>query len=216
MFNTRLLISTLTAWCGLMLLSAQPARCADLVLEPCADTFIMSVPEGAKQNFGSDPFFVAYNDSRERMNVLMQFKTGELKSRSIRSAHLRLWCGGWEGDFFNNSTTTIYALSTPWKENEATWYAASKGNDWKQPGGDLVQSGLQDLVFAKNTRGVSITSGAASMMEWDVTDLVRLWANGTLRNYGLRLDAGDNIFLFESRESPFAQMHPQLIVTFGK
>ena len=54
------------------------------------------------------------------------------------------------------------------------------------------------------------------MMEWDVTELVRLWTNGNLENFGLRLNTDDGIFLFESRESSYAKMHPQLIIDFNK
>ena len=50
------------------------------------------------------------------------------------------------------------------------------------------------------------------MLEWDVTSLVRLWANGTLRNNGLRIDTADSIFLFESRESLNRNLRPALII----
>ena len=77
MLNTRSFGATVIALCGLALLAARPAQCSDLVVEPSADTYIMSISEGSKYNFGTDPLLVAYNVGGEQMNPMLQFNLSQ-------------------------------------------------------------------------------------------------------------------------------------------
>ena len=113
MFYTRTFVPTVLALCGFALLSASDARCDIIRLEPIADTFIISNDDGAKENYGSDPILIGYNDGFTQANMLLQFKIAKMQAASIRSARLCLWSTGWMGDYQNTATTSIFAVANP-------------------------------------------------------------------------------------------------------
>lgn len=216
MFQTRSFVPTILALCGSALATALPANADIITTKAVADASVMSFDEGAKYNFGSDPFLLGYNDHFSTTHILLQFKIAKKQASSIRSARLCLWSTGWVGDFVNTAPTSVFALATPWRENEVNWYYATSRIGWKNPGGDVIGNGSQPIAFATNTEGMRIPSGGSGMIEWDVTELVRLWASGKLKNNGLRIDVSDGIFLFESRESVFRDLRPTLILDIAK
>lgn len=216
MFYTRTFVPTVLVLCGFALAFARPAACDIVTLHPAADADITSSGHAATINFGSEPNLFGIGNDFETSSILLRFDINNRNVSAIRSAHLRLWSTGWTEIYANTSPTTIFALSKPWAEKEVNWYYAKDGVGWQTPGGDLVSDGTQPLVFAANTQGIAVPSTGTASMEWDVTHLVRLWVNGKLRNNGLRIDTAYGLFLFESRESLFKNMCPELIIDIAR
>lgn len=216
MFHTRQLASTLIALCGFVLTAVCAAHCDIIRCEPVADSFIMSSDDGATYNFGTAPFLFGYKDEFQNASILLKFDVAKIQPAKIRSARLCLWSTGWVGDFENTAATSVFALSSPWRENEVNWYNSADGIGWKCPGGDLTSDGVHPILFATNTQGLFIPSESTGMMEWDITELVRLWASRRLANNGLRLDTSNGIFLFESREGLNKNVRPSIILDIAK
>lgn len=214
MIRARSFVANVLALCGFALTSIHSANADIITITPTADAYIMSDADGANYNFGCDPFMIGFNDTLTKTNMLLHFNVSGINPSAVRSARLRLWSTGWMGDYVNTAPTSVFALATPWSESEVNWYQASNGNNWRNCGGDLISEGANPLMFAMNTEGMSIPDGGTAMMEWDITTLVRNWANRTLPNYGLRIDTSDGIFLFESRESMEINLRPTLIIDY--
>ncbi len=216
MLTARTFGAAFVAVCGLML-TTRSAQCSEVRINASADAYIMNIPECTQFNFGDDPVLVCYNDGNSnKMHSLLRFDLNEIKIQPIRSARLRLWSTDWEGDFSNSSRTTIYALTMPWIEQEVSWAAPTNKSSWQQYGGGIFSNGATGPTFAVNSQGMSIPSGKTSMMEWDITQLVRMWVSKKLPNNGLYITDDDGVFVFESRESPHTNLRPTLIVELGK
>ena len=211
MLSARSFGSTLFAFCGLMI-AAFPAQCSEKIIPASADSFIINDAEAIGFNYGSTPFLIAYNDGGVKISSLLKFDLPKINPTKIHSASLRLWSQGWKGDYSNTATTSLFAMAMPWHEDEVTWSSRISGLNWSNPGGDITAWNSNNPAFAVNTSGMTIPSGGADLMEWDVTQLVKLWASGTIANNGLRIDTASGIFFYESRESDFPEMQPTLII----
>jgi len=114
-------------------------------------------------------------------------------------------------------TVSLHSMSRSWIEGScngssscpadgANWNTSDGSQAWTAPGGDYSASPL-----------ASQTIGAPnSWYEWDVTDTVAAWIDGSLSNDGLLLKAGDGFRgTFASSDANDATLHPRLTITFS-
>ena len=129
---------------------------------------------------------------------LLKFDLSSIPSNAtITSATLYLY----EKDNKSGQTTFIYRVTSGWNENTATW------SSWSSPGGDFDNS-VSYFTFIPNQQNCMLTL--------DITNLVRLWVNGTYPNHGLILySTGPNhIIRYFTKEDGTASERPKLDISY--
>lgn len=158
----------------------------------------------ASQNLGNTTdMWCGYDDSLnpdgQIVRCLIKFNITSLPSnQTLTKATLRVRLVN-SYDFPNRSrTVTTYRITSNWSENSINWN--------NKPG------------YGSAYGSKSIVHGAWDWYEFDVTNLVRAWYNGTYTNYGIMLrgpefSGSDSSWRgFSTREGPFT---PQLIVEYA-
>jgi len=130
---------------------------------------------------------------------MIQFNISTIPAgATISSAVLQVYLVG-SYDFPSTARTiTTYRISSSWSESSVTWNS--------QPS------------YAEAYGSASITSGAWGWYSFDVTNLARGWANGSLPNYGIMLrgpewsGADSSWRSFSTREGSNT---PKLVITYS-
>ena len=164
-----------------------------------ADSFIninfptLNYGDGNQMHVGYDAYTGLYFCS------LVFFYISSLPSnQNILGATLKIYLVG-ASDFPNASPTiSTYRITSNWAEGTVTWNNAPSIGE----------------VYGSR----SILHNALGWHEFDVTDLVRSWYDGTYQNYGIWLDYSDidvpadySFRSFSTREGDFA---PELVVQY--
>jgi len=162
-----------------------------------------------------DPIFPATGlamRSGDIMFPLIQFDFGAIPPQAtVVSATLSLY-----SSWHNNAQPTCgraYGLLRPWKEAEATWYAATLTNTWGLPGAsdpatdrDATSPALRRFVNAEGQR-----------YDFAVDWLVQRWVADPASNHGLLLrPSGEwaTRFDFASSEAQDVAHRPRLTVVY--
>ncbi len=124
----------------------------------------------------------------------------ETAGRPLLRAHLELYASenNWPG---SNSTVRAYRVTRGWVEGDgwygqagdgASWYewdyfdnAATSANDWGSYGGDYDLT--SDWGYGPNGIVDEVPATWPAWMRWDVTQLARVWLDGSVPNDGLLL-----------------------------
>ncbi len=213
--KTTFLSTVAAAFLAMLVLSAQGAVAGGFsaTVQPGGsgkDTYIVS--STPNQNFGAGVDMDIKGDDNRR--VLVQFDLSGIPSNAIiRTATLALYV---TATGTPKPVVNITRVTTAWDEGTgngditkdgATWKNASGAKEWTTSGGDF-----DSKIWATTT----ITE-ASRYFTWDVTELVRSWANGTYANYGLlvRTDTfNSGITTFPSGDNANASIRPNLTVTY--
>ncbi len=127
-----------------------------------ADGYIWEASPGTSGN--SSRLYTGVIGSGEKRS-LIRFGLDFLPEiATIRSATFGVW-GQWQG---SGETISIYRLTAPWSEGEPTWDSFASNYDGSIEWGSFV-------------------AGGPGFLTADVTELVSVWADGELPNYGLLL-----------------------------
>jgi len=156
---------------------------------------------------------VGYSSNMERgdYNGLLRFDLSAIPSGAeIMTATVRLYSDGWSG---GSASVTVgaYAVLLDTDYTEATWNEAQTGTDWDTGGCNGVGS---DRV---GTADDSTTVNSLDVWyDWDVTDMVQEWVDGTRSNNGmlLRGDGGQGFYAFSASEGTLVELRPKLVVTY--
>jgi hypothetical protein len=146
--------------------------------------------------------------------TIFGFETGGIPAgSSIVSANLVLTVRTGLGTAGSTRPVTVYRLSTPFVENQATWMSARSGVAWQTPGGDLGQS--YGTVAVTNTAGARVT--------FDLTALVQQTIANAFESRQTRLalvdvggggDAKVSYREYHSSEAGTASFRPQLTIVY--
>lgn len=79
----------------------------------------------------------------------------------------------------NGGTVSVYPVSRPWIDSQATWNQASAGNNWAAAG---MQAGTDYQTSPMTSITINTTSGV--WRDFDVTAIVQGWIDGTFPNNG--------------------------------
>ena len=189
-----LLISAATTLL-LVIASCMPAASATVQLAASQDTWIVDADIFRDFNAGTDAFVWVDGPAGAASGGLIAFDLTPINSGStVISATLRLYHQA--NQQFGQYLRAFRNLSA-WAEDTAT-ASNAPAFDPTPVAELLVQDGFVDLY-----------------REWDVTNVVQGWVNGTFLNAGLRLgkdNTGGAFPYFASREAAVGA--PELIVTF--
>ena len=144
-----------------------------------------------------DPLWVG-REATGRWRSLVAFDVSLPPGAQVRRARLRLFMHGLRSGGLD--LYTVYAVTRPWREANATWNARANEYDRGRASG-----------------AVAIAGGARQFVEWDVTEIVRGWASGAEPNHGFlirNLELGTNLLSFGNRQDVAAN-RPRLIVEYG-
>lgn len=179
--------------------ASEDALLAQVILAPEADTHIAS--ERPTQNFGSSALFLGYNltgDTFGAERIFLRFDVAEAVSDTvtINEAVLRLYLTFSSPIDDAPMPTRLQRVDAPWAENTLTWATEP---EWGP---------------AYVTEVVGTVEG---WYEWEITELVREWVNGTHPNYGVELIGDETIQqrerAFYARETATA-FYPQLVIDY--
>ena len=164
-----------------------------------ADTYIAS--ERPNRNFGRDALFLGFNNVGDRYGAqrpLLRFDiAGNIPAGVVvDKAWLQLRLSFASPPDDDPMPTVVRGLLESWNEETVTW---SNQPTW----GD---------IYAQAPVG-----SAHEWYEWEITDLVRAWEEGTLANHGLEIIGDEEIQererAFYSRETT-TDYYPRLLVTY--
>lgn len=170
----------------------------------------------AGSNYGSDVLSTFVNASNVQ-NTLVRFDIGSIPSgQVITNARLRLY-GTPFGTSSESATTNVFRVTQAWTENQVTWISRTTGSLWSNAGGSFVgTAGIQGTNPYASFTGTQ----QAGWYEWNVTQLVSQWNDGTYINYGIALSGfNGNVMHFTSREGssldPLTTTFvPELVVSY--
>jgi hypothetical protein len=155
------------------------------------------------------------SDSTNIQHTLVQFDLSSLGAgATITSASFSLTTQ----DYVFGSAglpMSVYRITRPWTEAEATWNQYAAGSAWSNPGGDYVgTTGVQNTnPYATITPNIPINT--IMPVTWDVTQLAQQWYTGLYSNYGLLASAAPNSqVIYYDRTSTTASYRPQLTLTY--
>jgi hypothetical protein len=181
-------------------------------LAPSADARIITLGAGTayeRSNYGSDILSV-YTLAVNRQRTLMTFDLSAVVLASgerIGSAILTLYASTYFGDS-DGAPINVYRILAPWQESTVTWLKRNATDAWLNPGSDFSGNGLQPFG--------SVVSSAGNLdpVNLNVTELVDLWVEQVLPNYGLLLTATEgNRLTFLQDEDPEPSRRPRLTIT---
>ncbi|MFK8110994.1 MAG: DUF2341 domain-containing protein, partial [Rubripirellula sp.] len=170
-----------------------PLETTEVTLATIQDTYIDKNSAGP---FGSSSTITVGAQGGEQGNIrsLVQFDFSSIPVGStITSATLQLEATGIDGSV----NVGVYELSEAWSESTASW-----NNPWAA--GGTFSTTAVDTFSASST----------GLHEWDLTNLVIGWQNGSVDNHGVLLaseDTGSDSVTYSSREGSTA---PALLVTY--
>ena len=149
--------------------------------------------------------------SQDSEKIVLRFALPGLPAGShITSAQLELFLS--KRSNTNALDIAVYNLLRNWVENEVTWFDASAGVAWSQPG---ATSGGVDRAWLPVT-SISLQKNVG-WTQFDVTNLVRNWVANPTQNHGVLLEGTSTLpveYTFLSREwiNPFYR--PRLIIHY--
>ena len=174
------------------------------------DTYVNATSKTT--NYGADTTFSVEGENTRLKRALLLFNLSSVPTgASITSAILTLEKVGGDN---KSDTIGVYALTRSWVEGNsiansgATWNTYDGTANWTTGGGDFYA-----IPYASAT-----ITGVNGPKNWDVTNLVQEWVDGTRINYGVMVrrnpEANGNrrIHNFSSREGTSA---PKLIITYS-
>ncbi len=103
-----------------------------------------------------------------------------------------------------------YPLTRNWTANSSSWYLADTSVNWSTPGGDFVAT--PDATTQKKS-----AAQVPAWYEWDVTDRVQQWIDGTSDNFGWLIRCTNEMLhnqdYFYQSDTANAELRPRLVVT---
>jgi hypothetical protein len=137
-------------------------------------------------------------DASGRYRSVVMFNVALPSGATVRRATLRLFLYGYRAG--GAALYTVFPVTRPWDEGAATWNLLAGSYAMLRPAGPVTIAGGATRIF----------------VEWDVTEIVRGWNAGSLRNYGFlirNMEMGANLVYFGHGEDVLAN-RPRLMVEF--
>jgi len=166
-------------------------------------------------NYGNFGFLRARGGGGGHWQSPIQFELHGLpRGARVLTATLELYRLTTSQDF--PGPIALHAITQSWEEGNssggtnpgATWDLRDTGLPWNTPGGDF------DATPAATAE---MDAGTDTWFSWDLTSLVQDWADGTRKNYGMMLVAGDAVARaeFSSSDDINPALRPKLTVRYA-
>jgi len=174
----------------------------------CTDTYIeLSDPDA---NHGQDQLLLV----RGRVNTsgLVRFDISQLPANAVvLQAYVQLKASD-DSDALPLEVAS-YPVLRPWVASEATWNNAAAGALWGQAGA----TGTADRPATPSDREML---NGAGWCQWNVTDMVKGWADNPSSNYGLLLESPDErwsaAYRFIATGHVAGASYPKLVITYAE
>jgi hypothetical protein len=101
---------------------------------------------------------------------------------NITSAKLQLYCF-WESEYVDNECH-VSLLLEDWSDAEANWCARTSALPWCENGGCFALLGQSTVIIPSKYPGDWDFGEYNEWIEWDVTNIVNYWREGTYANHG--------------------------------
>jgi hypothetical protein len=169
------------------------------------DTYIQE--NSNNTNYGSNTKMLVGKDGLGRNHKsLIEFNISSIPAgNTVVSAKLQINVLYSSSD--NNITISLYRLTSPWNESEATWSNRTISELWNTTGGSYAEE-VDSLQFSNESRFYNFT----------ITNLVRNWVNGSYTNYGIILVSNDsstgNRREIDSSDSTNSSARPKLVIDY--
>ncbi len=149
---------------------------------------------------------------KQRKRALIEFALDTIPSNVvIDNAVLRLYAAGWSKEGASISVGA-FAVLREWAACEASWNQPSYGQSWGAAGGGSTVTDRRAIA-----EDVVSVGAVKAWYEWNVTQAVREWLDGTLDNHGLLLLSGEpaspQSYYFSSYNGD-ESLRPKLVLTF--
>jgi hypothetical protein len=160
-------------------------------------------------NMGNSVSLTVTNASSLYKRPLLEFDLSGLPTGYVKDA--KVWLYRSSGHASTGASASLYRLTQSWIEGigqvntGANWATYDGTNSWATNGGD----------FDSTSYGTkTIVAGTNAWYNWDVTDLVSDWEDGTYSNYGMIIKSTDGSEYqdFSSSDNTDSTKHPKLIV----
>jgi hypothetical protein len=152
-----------------------------LTLNVIDDVEIWNTTDGLTKNYGACN--ILYINGSPLQRDLIRFNTSSIPSNAeIVSANLIMTKVGGNSDGTNVS---VHRVTNDWTEGTgscsgtsgtANWVKRTTSSNWSSQGGDFVSQAE-----------ANVNVGGNGTYNWNITDLVGGWRNGTFSNFGLML-----------------------------
>lgn len=173
-----------------------PAMISGLL--PSDDTTIYRVK--ADTNYGNELTIDIRPENSADMFGLFRFDLSMIPAGAqIQDAKLYLYTE----DAHHGQVSSIYRISTPWNELDATW-----NSPWITPGGDYDE---------ETSFGSFFNNQPGCFTQVELTSLVNLWVNGTYENYGFMIKASGPraiVHYVSSEEESRPELRPRLSISY--
>jgi hypothetical protein len=159
-------------------------------------------PDIPRPNDGE--YQVYASDFRAR-RILMRFDLSTLRGATIESATLSLYATTSNGRAL---LVSAHKVNTAWNQNTVTWNSPWGGNGCESPHRNTTVAATCSIPTGNNSR---------QRYDWELTNLVREWANGAeMDNHGLILigSGNDAYCQFASARKAPPEVQPRLHVVY--
>jgi len=190
-----------------------------VTLSPTADNKIRSA--SATTVYATEAYVDCGASGAAVNRCLLQFDLSEIQSSAtITSATLSLyWYYPAGATRTNDTVMEVYRPSSAWNTSYVCWNNRASGTAWSNAGGDWHDANNSSQG---STPFDSVTFAAATVPDnafhdWDVTDLVQDYVDGTYTNTGFLLKAAtevSNYIAFYSVNYSGTGMRPKLTVVY--
>jgi len=150
----------------------------------------------------------------DERRALVRFDLNELAPGTVvESATLRLYSYAQYGQM---DRAGVFHADKPWSEAVATrsYYDVGEDQPWDHHMGDWLDASDVPQGDQPFDEATLVDDNTGKWIEWEVTDLVQAWLDGSLPNHGVLVRAidGGGTHLFRSRDYDDTNVHPQLVV----
>lgn len=162
-------------------------------------------------NYGNDPYNYVRNNSK--INFLISFDMpSQVLGKQIVEARIGFYCwtvssytAGQYLDLYNVTETWIEGTADgAYQEGSTSWDVRCCADLWATPGGTVDSQIL----------GQSLIPNSTYYPEFDITDLVQQWVDGTTENYGVLL-RNDSTVVTGIKASEYSEYgRPYLVITY--
>jgi hypothetical protein len=160
-------------------------------------------------NYGGENYLYIENWTGTGRRPIIQFNLSSVLTSDIIDANV--WLYRHDGTTTEPTTINVHRVTQSWTEAGSDWDTYDGTNDWPvaNDGGDY-DSTIEDSN--------SVLDSVNAWYDWDISDLIQEWKDGTYENYGMLFEASADSYWHQFRSSDYVtdpSLRPKLIVNYN-
>jgi hypothetical protein len=156
---------------------------------------------------GEDSYIEVEDYNPDKLNGLLEFNMSFIPD-GVTIQEAKLWLYRFTGSGSGQGHANIRRITRNWTELYSDWNNYDSGNNWVTAGGDY-----HTKVYDWKTILITVNR----WYDWNVTELISEWKDGTYTNYGLALETHWSSSWHQFRTSDYytdLKLRPKLIVNY--